>query len=293
MLACPSPTTPRAAPSGKESNLFSLDELLAADEATPVEAPAAQGSATMSETAAFAAKLAEADEALMLESAYRENAERDLEALRAGAPSAEAAPDLQPELNALTTQLSEAQSSLDARNARMAELERARRPPRPPASDELDGAPRRSPELDPRCARRRSRRSPLAPNARTPELSRARRAHRAARRGAVVARRPERKDRRARGSSPPAPTSSPSSTSSPPSSRAHALRLSARRRLAPRPRARSPPSRQSSSSSGPSWPSSQRGRISSPTSTSSPRSSPPAQLELEPRGGVASTGRTS
>ncbi len=108
----------------EEDNVFMLDPPDEGDETAPQQAPASQGSATMAETAAFAARLAEADEALMYESAYREKAERELEALLADAAAVGApASDLRAELDALGAQLSEAQSRAETQSAKVAELE--------------------------------------------------------------------------------------------------------------------------------------------------------------------------
>ena len=124
-------------PRSEEDNVVMLDRLVEADTAAPEQAQERKGPATMSETAAFAARLAEADDALMYESAYREKAERELEALLAGGPSA-SAPDRQVELDALGAQLSEARSTVEAQNAKIAELEAlAARPDLKPELDKL------------------------------------------------------------------------------------------------------------------------------------------------------------
>jgi chromosome segregation ATPase len=98
--------------------------------------------AKVAEVATFAARLQAADEELMLEAAYRENAERDLVAARAElegrGPESESA--LQAEVASLSEQLKAAEDEAEARRAVLAALEEqlAARPDNQDAVDSLN-----------------------------------------------------------------------------------------------------------------------------------------------------------
>jgi predicted nucleic acid-binding Zn-ribbon protein len=117
------PNYPRLEPVNPDEqppdNVVVLDRLLDAAEEAPAPA-AADAPATIGEAAAFAARLAEADEALTLESAYLEYAERDLETLRAELSSRDARIE---ELERSAGNESELEAELDALTAGLAEAE--------------------------------------------------------------------------------------------------------------------------------------------------------------------------
>jgi murein DD-endopeptidase MepM/ murein hydrolase activator NlpD len=113
----------------------------------PESAPAAGETseivpAKVAEVATFAARLQAADEELMLEAAYRENAERDLAAARAELEGRgpESAPALQAEVASLSEQLKAAEEEAEARRAVLAALEEqlAARPDTQEALDSLN-----------------------------------------------------------------------------------------------------------------------------------------------------------
>jgi len=134
------PNYPRLEPANEPpvDNLVVLDQFVENEEQPPEEPqeePLA-ALATISEAAAFAARLVEADEGLALESAYRENAERDLERLRAEGSARDARlaelereianqSGTQGELDALTVRLAEADEMIAHEAELKEEAERA------------------------------------------------------------------------------------------------------------------------------------------------------------------------
>jgi predicted nucleic acid-binding Zn-ribbon protein len=127
---------------------------------SPAEPAAAEAQApevlpaTVAEVETFAARLQAADEELLREAAYRENAERDLAAARAEleARGPESATALQDEVASLSEQLAAAQEEAEARRAVLVALEE-QLAARPDTQDTLESLTARLAEANAACER--------------------------------------------------------------------------------------------------------------------------------------------